>query len=118
MGTANALHGVAAGGSEVIKPELGCEADQILIRDAPCPEACRENAEGPGLHRETKGAPDVHYQKEKDVDITLHVDDFLLVVEEEHLLKLKMALEKVYKLKGKVLGPDKGDSKEGVYLER
>ena len=29
-----ALHGVAAVGSEVIKPELCCEAGQILIRDA------------------------------------------------------------------------------------
>ena len=46
------------------------------------------------------------------------MDDFLVVGEEEHLLELKTALEKVYKLKGKVLGRDEGDSKEGVYLER
>ena len=58
------------------------------------------------------------YHKEKDVEITLHVDDFLVVGEEEHLLELKTALEKVYKLKGKVLGTDEDDSKEGVYLER
>ena len=50
--------------------------------------------------------------------ITLHVDDFLVVGEEEHLLELKTALEKVYKLKGKVLGPDEDDSQEGVYLGR
>ena len=67
---------------------------------------------------ETKGAPGVYYHKEKDVEVTLHVDDFLVVGEEEHLLELNTALGKVYKLKGKVLGPDEGDSKEGVYLER
>ena len=39
-------------------------------------------------------------------------------VEEEHLLDLKAALNKVYKLKGQVLAPDEGDSKEGVCLER
>ena len=69
-------------------------------------------------YTETKGAPGVYYHKEKDVEITLHVDDFLVVGEEEHLMELKAALEKVYKLKGKVLGPDEGDSKEGVYLGR
>ena len=36
-----------------------------------------------------KGAPGVHYQKEKDVEITLHVDEFLLVGGEEHLLDLE-----------------------------
>ena len=35
---------------------------------------------------ETKGAPGVCYHKEKVVEITLHVDDFLVVGEEEHLL--------------------------------
>ena len=40
----------------------------------------------------------MYYHKEKDVEITLHVDDFLVVGEEEHLLELKSALEKVYKL--------------------
>ena len=65
---------------------------------------------------ETKGAPGVYYHNEKDVEITLHVDDFLVVGEEEHLLELKMALEKVHKLKEKVLGPDEDDSKEGVCL--
>ena len=55
----------------------------------------------------------MYYQKEKDVEITLHVDDFLVVGEE-----LKAALSKVYKLKGRVLGPDEGDSKVGVYLGR
>ena len=43
------------------------------------------------------------------MEITLHVEDFSLVGEEEQLLELKAAL-----LKGKVLGPDEGDSKEGV----
>ena len=38
--------------------------------------------------------------------------------EEERLLELKAVLNKVYKLKGKVLGPDEGDSKDGVYLGR
>ena len=41
-----------------------------------------------------------------------------MVGEEEHKLELKAALEKVYKVKGKVLGLDGGDSQEGVYLER
>ena len=36
--------------------------------------------------------------------------------DEEHLLELKAAFEKVYKLKGAVLGPEEGDSKEGVHL--
>ena len=35
-----------------MKPELGCEADQVLVRDARRPaalgEACREDAEGLG----------------------------------------------------------------------
>ena len=69
-------------------------------------------------YTETKGAPGVYCYKQKDVEITLHVDDFLVVGEEEHLLELKTALGKVYKLKGKVLGADEGDSKEGVYLGR
>ena len=69
-------------------------------------------------YAETKGAPGVYYHKEKDVEITLHADDFLVMGEEEHPLELKTALEKVYKLKGKVLGPDEDDSKEGVYLGR
>ena len=30
-------------------------------------------------YTETKGAPGVHYQKEQDVEITLHVDNFLWV---------------------------------------
>ena len=38
--------------------------------------------------------------------------------EEEHVLELKAALEKVHKLKGKGLGPDEGDCKEGVFWER
>ena len=67
-------------------------------------------------YTETKGALGVSYQKVKDVGITLHVDDFMVVGEEEHLLELKAALSKVYKVKGKVLGPDEGDSKEGAYL--
>ena len=72
---------------------------------------------GFGLHPDEGGARRV-LPKEKDVEITLHVDDFLVLGEEEHLLELSKALEKVYKLKGKVLGPDEGDSKEGVYLGR
>ena len=34
-----ALYGVAAGGSEVVKPELGCEADHVLVRGARRPAA-------------------------------------------------------------------------------
>ena len=45
-------------------------------------------------------------------------DDFFVVGEEEHQLELKAALEKVYKLKERVLCPYEGDSKEGVYLGR
>ena len=42
------------------KPELGCEADQVLVRDARRPaalgEACREDVEGLGLHRDEGSA--------------------------------------------------------------
>ena len=38
----------------------------------------------------------MYYHKEKDVEITLHVDDFLVVGEEEHLLELKTALGQFY----------------------
>ena len=79
--------------------------------------ARREDALGPGSHRDERTLG-VYFQKEKDAEITLQVDDFLVVGEEEHLLELKAALNKVYKLKGKVLGPDEGDSKEGVDLWR
>ena len=51
-------------------------------------------------YTETKGVPGVYYHKEKDVEITHHLDDLLVVGEEEHLLELKTALA------GKVLGPD------------
>ena len=55
-----ALHGVTAGGSEVIKPEFGCEADQVLVQDAgrsaALGKACREDAEGPGLRRDERSA--------------------------------------------------------------
>ena len=47
-------------------------------------------------YTETKGAPDVYYHEEKDMEITLHVDDFLVVGEEEHLLELKTALGQFY----------------------
>ena len=87
--TAATLHGVAAGGSEVIKPELGCEADQVVVRDARRPaalgEACREDAEGLGLHRDEGSARRVLSQGEGCGDHS-HVDDFLVVGEEEHLL--------------------------------
>ena len=50
------LYGVATEGSDVIKPELGCESDKILIRDVRRPaavgEAYREEAEEPRLHRD------------------------------------------------------------------
>ena len=116
-----AVHGVTAGGCEVIKPEFGCEADQVSTRDAGRPAAWARHVgktlRGLG-YAETKGAPGVYYHKEKDVEITLHVDDFLVVGEDEHLHELKTALEKVYKLKGKVLGLDEDDNKEGVFLGR
>ena len=116
-----ALRVVATGGSKVIKPELGCEADQVLARDARRPLLWARHV-GETLRclgcTETKGASGVHYQKANDVGITFHEDDSMVVGEEELLLELKAALIEVYKLKLKVLGPDKGDSKEGVYLER
>ena len=68
-------------------PNLVCEADQVSVRDARRPaalgKACREELRGLG-YAETKGAPFVYYHKEKDVEITLHIDDFLVVGEEEH----------------------------------
>ena len=116
-----ALHGVPQEDPRSSNPNLVARLIKSLYgtRDATQLWARHVGKTLRGLgYAETKGAPGVYYHKEKDVEITLHVDDFLVVGEEEHLLELKTALEKVYKLKGKVLGPDEDDIKEGVYLGR
>ena len=70
-------------------------------------------------YTETKWALGVYYQKEKDVEITLHVEDFLVVGRGRTSTGSEGGPEyKVYKRKGLVLAPDEGDSKEGVYLGR
>ena len=56
------------------------------------------NSERGLCHTKTKGAPGVYNQKEKDVEITLHVDDFLVLEEEKHLVDLEAARGKVYKV--------------------
>ena len=76
------LYGHCERRSEVIRPELGCEADQVLIRDTP-------RSSGRGMLR----GLGMYYHKEKNVETNLHVDKLLVVGEEEHLLNA--ALEKV-----------------------
>ena len=82
-----------------IKPELGCEADQILGRDArrstAAGEACREDAEGLGLHRDEGSARRVLPQGERCGG---HPPRGRLLSE------LKAALETVCKFKGKTSG--------------
>ena len=62
-------------------------------------------------YTETKEASGVSFHKDMDVEITLNVDDFLVVVAKKTTTGIEGGLEKVRKLKGKVLGLDEGDSK-------
>ena len=48
----------------------------------------------------------------------MHVDDFLVVGEEQALQDLKEKLQAVYELKATIIGEGKADRKEGTYLGR
>ena len=69
-------------------------------------------------YMETVGMPGMYYHPERDVQIALHVDDFLVVGEEEDLIELRDALKQHYEMKATILGPDEGDAKQGEFLGR
>ena len=52
------------------------------------------------------------------VELVLHVDDLLVVGEEQALQDLKEKLQAVYELKATIIGEGKADRKEGTYLGR
>ena len=53
--------------------------------------------------KETKGVPGVFWNPSTGVELVLHVDDFLVVGEEQALHDLKEKLQAVYELKAVVL---------------
>ena len=52
------------------------------------------------------------------IEMVLHVDDFLVVGEEQALQDLKEKLQAVYELKATIIGGSKAVRKEGTYLGR
>ena len=88
-------------------------------RDAPqrwaeeCGRALREIG-----FRESTVTPSVFTHTERDIMLTLHVDDFLVSAEEGQLLWLKSELEKRYELKATLVGPEQHHAKEAEYLQR
>ena len=69
-------------------------------------------------YQETKGAPGVFWNPSTGVELVLHVDDFLVVGEEQALQDLKEKLQAVYELKATIIGEGTADRKEGTYLGR
>ena len=69
-------------------------------------------------YEETKGAPGVFWNPSTGVELVLHVDDFLVVGEEQVLQDLKDKLQAVYELTATIIGGGEADRKEGTYLGR
>lgn len=67
---------------------------------------------------ESRTTPSVYVHKERDLEISLHVDDFLAVGDEEGLLWLRESLAKAYTLKSTLIGPEPHHAKEVAYLGR
>jgi len=62
--------------------------------------------------------PCVYVNRELDVKIVAHVDDLLCTGPKENLEKVKKLLEKKYQMKAKMIGPDRGEDREGKFLGR
>ena len=67
---------------------------------------------------ESKGMPGIFFQPVKGTEIALHVDDFLVVGDEEDLIELRDKLRERYEMKATIVGPEEGDLKEGEFLGR
>ena len=65
-------------------------------------------------YQETKGAPGVSWNLSIGVELVLHVNDFLVVGEEQALQNLKEKLQAAYELKATIIGGSEADRKEGT----
>ena len=63
-------------------------------------------------------ATGVVYHPVKDVELTLHVNNFWVVGEEECSMELKRQLQEVYELRATVIGSDDIGEKKSIYLGR
>ncbi len=67
---------------------------------------------------ESHQSPGVFVHRDRDIELSVHVDDLLAVGEEGHLVWMEAELKKVYDLRSMLLGPGRGDVKEAKYLGR
>ena len=89
------------------------------LRDAPqvWQEEVRRILGGLGFV-ESVTAPCVYYNERTGVRLVTHVDDFLCIGPRSELMEFYEELNGVLDLKCSVLGPNEGDSQEGVFLGR